>query len=94
MRTLHSSLLALGTAAIAALGITACNNDRGTAPAAALYVHVKVKSAIRQTVAASDRVPVITDPECRFSATRFGIGIPQSAELLDDQSRRSDDATA
>src|SRR5438046_10149970 len=36
MRTLHSSLLALGTAVIAALGVTACKNVSGTAPAAPL----------------------------------------------------------
>jgi len=51
MRTLHSSLLALGTAAALALGVTACNNDRGTAPATPLLSQVQAESLAKTVVA-------------------------------------------
>src|SRR5216117_2967916 len=51
MRTLHSSLLALGTAAIAALGVTACNNDSGTAPATPLMSQGQADSLATTVIA-------------------------------------------
>jgi len=51
MRTLHSSLLALGTAVIAALGVTACNNDSGTAPAAPLMSQGQADSLATTVIA-------------------------------------------
>ena len=51
MRTLHSSLLTLGTAVIAALGVTACNNEGGTAPATPLMSQVQAESLATTVVA-------------------------------------------
>src|SRR5712691_1926682 len=51
MRTLHSSLLALGTAAALALGVTACNKDGGTAPATPLLSQVQAESLAKTVVA-------------------------------------------
>src|SRR2546425_1154783 len=50
MRTLHP-LLALGTAVIAALAVTACNNDRGTAPPAPILSQVQAESLAKTVVA-------------------------------------------
>jgi hypothetical protein len=51
MRTLHSSLLALGTAVALALGVTACNKDGGTAPATPLLSQVQAESLAKTVVA-------------------------------------------
>src|SRR6266699_1969666 len=51
MRTLHSSLLALGTAVIAVLGVTACNNEGGTAPATSVLSQAQAESLATTVVA-------------------------------------------
>jgi hypothetical protein len=52
MRTLHPSLLALGTAVVvAALAVTACNNDSGTAPATPILSQVQAESLAKTVVA-------------------------------------------
>ncbi len=51
MRTLHTSLLALGTAVIATLSVTACNKDGGTAPATPLLSQVQAESLAKTVVA-------------------------------------------
>src|SRR5713101_6906191 len=51
MRTLHPSLLALGTAVALALGVTACNKDGGTAPATPLLSQVQAESLAKTVVA-------------------------------------------
>ncbi len=50
MRTLHP-LLALGTAVIAALAVTACNKDGGTAPATPILSQVQAESLAKTVVA-------------------------------------------
>src|SRR5438552_99689 len=50
MRNLHP-LLALGTAVIAALGVTACNKDGGMAPATPLLSQVQAESLAKTVVA-------------------------------------------
>src|SRR6266581_8903069 len=51
MRTLHSSLLALGTAVITAVGVTACNNEGGTAPATSVLSQAQAESLATTVVA-------------------------------------------
>src|SRR5439155_20984850 len=50
MRTL-TQLLALGTAAVVALGVTACNKDGGTAPATPVLSQVQAESLAKTVVA-------------------------------------------
>ena len=50
MRTL-TPLLALGTAAVVALGVTACNKDGGTAPATPVLSQVQAESLAKTVVA-------------------------------------------
>jgi len=51
MRTVHQSLLTLGTAVAVALGVTACNNDRNMAPATPLLSQAKAESLANTVVA-------------------------------------------
>lgn len=51
MRTVHPSLLLLGTAAALALGVAACNKDGGTAPATPLLSQVQAESLAKTVVA-------------------------------------------
>jgi hypothetical protein len=51
MRTVHPSLLVLGTAAALALGVAACNKDGGTAPATPLLSQVQAESLAKTVVA-------------------------------------------